>query len=95
MLEQGKWKDGAPVPSKEFHDRFEESLKLIEKKVGEKAPAGARDHPNEQEDKAQGQTSEESSCGLYSRRSRYGSLYRSLLSESGMGFQSAADRAHI
>ena len=41
MLEQGKWKDGAPVPSKEFHDRFEESLKLIEKKVGEKAPAGA------------------------------------------------------
>ena len=36
MLEQGKWKDGAPVPSKEFHDRFEESLKLIEKKVGEK-----------------------------------------------------------
>ena len=41
MLEQGKWKDGAPVPSKEFHDRFEESLKLIEKKAGEKAPAGA------------------------------------------------------
>ena len=40
MLEQGKWKDGAPVPSKEFHDRFEESLKLIEKKAenaGEKA----------------------------------------------------------
>ncbi|MCA5963672.1 hypothetical protein LC724_29545 [Blautia sp. RD014234] len=34
MLEQGKWKDGAPVPSKEFHDRFEESLKLIEKKQG-------------------------------------------------------------
>ena len=33
MLEQGKWKDGAPVPSKEFHDRFEESLKLIEKRI--------------------------------------------------------------
>ena len=94
MLEQGKWKDGAPVPSKEFHDRFEESLKLIEKSRGE-GTGRCRDHPNEQEDKAQGQTSEESSCGLYSRRSRYGSLYRSLLSESGMGFQSAADRAHI
>ena len=27
MLEQGKWKDGAPVPSKEFHDRFEDVYK--------------------------------------------------------------------
>lgn len=44
MLEQGKWKDEAPKPSKEFHDRFEESLKLIEQRAehtGEKALAGA------------------------------------------------------
>lgn len=44
MLEQGKWKNEAPKPSKEFHDRFEESLKLIEQRAehtGEKALAGA------------------------------------------------------
>ena len=44
MLEQGKWGQGAPKPSEEFHNRFEESLKLIEKKAenaGEKALAGA------------------------------------------------------
>ena len=44
MLEQGKWGQGAPKPSEEFHNRFEESLKLIEKKAenaGEKASAGA------------------------------------------------------
>lgn len=44
MLEQGKWKNEAPKPSKEFHDRFEESLKLIKQRAehtGEKALAGA------------------------------------------------------
>lgn len=44
MLEQGKWKNEAPKPSKEFHDRFEESLKLIGQRAehtGEKALAGA------------------------------------------------------
>lgn len=30
MLEQGKWKKEAPKPSREFHERFEESLKMIE-----------------------------------------------------------------
>lgn len=30
MLEKGKWKNDAPKPSKEFHDRFEQTLKMIE-----------------------------------------------------------------
>lgn len=44
MLEQGKWKSEAPKPSKEFHDRFEESLRLIERQAeeqGEKISSGA------------------------------------------------------
>lgn len=41
MLEQGKWNNAAPKPSKEFHERFEESLKMIEEQAERKSPAGA------------------------------------------------------
>ena len=98
MLEQGKWKDEAPKPSKEFHDRFEESLKLIEQRAehtGEKALAGAEIVSMNRKAKRKTGRLKKDSNGLYSRGCCNGRISGCMLSKSGVGIQSAPDRSHF